>query len=198
MSGSKRCGHPLRIGRSVAAGMFERVREHGNKLVVVDRFRGGIGGDRLAGEEGRVRAGRAPRSAVPQRPPAPSKVLAQMPTFPGPRETLGISRTIVQTSLSAKKSWWLNLKPSRTPSTSKKKGSLRQPAKRRDSLIVMRGVWPKETGAASMSTSPCCPTPAAAAPRTQRSVAVCVPPSRPWKTAAGRRCRRQNHRRCRS
>ena len=124
----QRCGHPLRIGSGVAAGVFERVREHGDELAVASRFRGVVGGDCLAAQEGGL-----PRSpaavGLHQRPPAPSKVRAQMPTLPGAKETLGISRTMLHTSLSAKKSWRVNLKPSSTPSTSKKKGSLRQPAR---------------------------------------------------------------------
>ena len=45
----QRCGHPHRIGSGVAGGVFERVREHGDELAVVGRFRGVVGGDRLAG-----------------------------------------------------------------------------------------------------------------------------------------------------
>jgi len=46
-----------------------------------------------------------------------------------PSALFGTSRTMAKTFLSAKKSPWLKLKSSMKPSRSKKKGSLRIPAK---------------------------------------------------------------------
>src|ERR1700738_938681 len=83
---------------------------------------------------------------------------------------------MLHTSLSAKKSSPVNCRPTLAPCTSKKKGSLRQPAKKRWSpASVTRASGPVETGAPSTITCPLSPIPAACAPTTRRNVAVCAP-----------------------
>ena len=84
------------------------------------------------------------------------------------------------------------------PSTSKKNGSLRQRAKNRWSLArVTCPSCPVETGTLSTITFPPAPVSAACAPSTQRSVAVCSPPSNDEKRAFqpnSRSCRRAERR----
>ena len=77
----QRCGHPLRIGSGVAAGVFERVREHGDELAVVGRFGGIVGGDRLASQEGGLRR---PRAAVGLLPAAVGAVQGPGPNADPP------------------------------------------------------------------------------------------------------------------
>jgi hypothetical protein len=89
---------------------------------------------------------------------------------------------MLQISLSAKKSLVANSKLLSTPSASKKKGSLRQPAKNRwSSAWVASASRPVETGIASDMTFP--PL-SACAPSKWRRVALCLPPvndnSRTW------------------
>ena len=79
-----------------------------------------------------------------------------------PRAELGTSRTMLHTSLSAKKSSPVNCRLFFAPSTSQKKGSLRQPAKKRVSpASVTLASRPIETGAPSTITRPPSPVPAA-------------------------------------
>src|SRR6266852_3473518 len=85
---------------------------------------------------------------------------------------------MLHTSLSAKKSSPVNCRLFRAPCVSKKKGSLRQPAKKRYSpASVTRASRPIETGAPSTITCPPPPVPAAWIPSTRRNVAVSLPPS---------------------
>src|SRR5580693_9926220 len=86
---------------------------------------------------------------------------------------------MLHTSLSAKKSSLVNWKLFLAPSTSQKKGSLRQPAKKRVSpasvTFASRHV---ETGALSTITCPPSPVPEACGPSMRRRIAVCAPPSK--------------------
>src|SRR5229473_1613111 len=125
-------------------------------------------------------AGRAPRSTWIQPPPSPgASVRAHSPTSFASRAELGTSRTMLHTSLSAKKSSPVNCKLFFAPSTSQKKGSLRQPAKKRVSpASVTFASRPNETGARSTIISPPSPVPAACGPSTRRTLAVCAPRSK--------------------
>src|SRR3954468_11193954 len=57
-----------------------------------------------------------------------------------PRAEFGTSRTMLQTSLSAKKSSPVNRRLFFAPATSQKNGSLRQPAKKRSSPALVHGL----------------------------------------------------------
>ena len=83
---------------------------------------------------------------------------------------------MLHTSLSPKKSSPVNCRLFFAPSTSQKKGSLRQPAKKRISPVsAILASTPVETGALSTITRPPSPVPAACGPSTRRTVAVCAP-----------------------
>src|SRR5262249_47550193 len=99
------------------------------------------------------------------------------PTLLLPNSELGSSRTMLQTLLSLKKSSPVNRIRLKLPLASKKKGSLRQPKKKRkSSALVTRASRPTETGAPWTTSSPSSPAPAARAPRRRRTVAICFPP----------------------
>src|SRR5262249_32189930 len=95
-----------------------------------------------------------------------------------PRAELGSSSTMPQTFLSAKKSSPVNCILLKKPFVSKKKGSLRQPANKRQSLaFVTTASCPAETGAPSTITSRSSHAPVAGVPCIRRSAAVCFPSS---------------------
>src|SRR5207245_2764889 len=125
-------------------------------------------------------AGRAPRSTWIQPSPSPRvSVRAHRRTSFAPKAELGTSRTMLHTSLSAKKSSPVNCKLFFAPSTSQKKGSRRQPAKKRVSpASVTFASRPNETGARSTIILPPSPVPAACGPSTRRTLAVCAPRSK--------------------
>src|SRR5262249_54918922 len=110
--------------------------------------------------------------------PVLSSVRAQSPTMLVPRAELGSSSTMPQTFLSTKRSSPVNCILLRKPCVSKKKGSLRQPTKKRQSpAFVTTASCPADTSAPSTLISPSLHAPAASEPCTQRNVAVCFPSS---------------------
>src|SRR5437016_7594552 len=125
-------------------------------------------------------AGRAPRSTWIQPSPSPRvSVRAHRRTSFAPKAELGTSGTMLHTCLSAKKSSPVNCKLFFAPSTSQKKGSLRQPAKKRVSpASITLASRPIDTGAPSTISRPRLPVPAACGPSTRRRIAVCAPPSK--------------------
>src|SRR6266481_4210318 len=112
--------HPTCFLRLIPTRMLQCMRENGNKPGIVHRLPSEVGSVLLAGKEGSLVG---PRAGI--------SVRAQRPTSFGPRIELGTSSTMLHTSLSAKKSSPVNCRSFRAPATSKKKGSLRQPAKKR-------------------------------------------------------------------
>src|SRR3981081_2124375 len=128
--------HPPRFLRDIPTRMLQRMSEGGNETDIVRRLPCEVGISLRAGETRTRKScrGRAPRSAWIQPPSVPSartSVRCHRPTALPPKAKLGTSSTMLHTSLSAKKSSPMNCKLFTAPLLSKKKGSLRRPAKNR-------------------------------------------------------------------
>jgi hypothetical protein len=108
------------------------MREDANEAIVIRRFAVEVRVPLLSGEENRLQRSSTPVCLAPALSSL-SSVRAQSPTLLVARAELGNSITMPQTFLSAKKSSPVNCILLKSPFASKKKGSLSQPAKKRQS-----------------------------------------------------------------
>src|SRR5579862_4102376 len=102
--------HPFCFIRRIPARVFQSVREDGNETCIVRRLPGEVSGVLLAGKKGSL-AG--PRPTI-RLGPAPTRAVcwnqraSPQPNLVRPRRALGTSSTMLQISLSAKKSPFVN------------------------------------------------------------------------------------------
>src|SRR6185369_14740147 len=106
------------------------MREMGDETRIVRRLGGQVGSVLLTGEEWCLLGSRA-AIRLNQFPARSVQCTAPEAYAFAPNCELGISSTMLHTSLSAKKSLPVNCSSFRAPCTSKKNGSLLQPAKKR-------------------------------------------------------------------
>ncbi|OEJ50181.1 hypothetical protein BGK72_04820 [Streptomyces agglomeratus] len=123
-----------------------------------------------------VREGWAPRSTDVSRPSCRTLTRAHTPMGSASSSSLGISRAMPRTFLSAPQSTPVHWKSLRMPSRSAKNGSLRRPAEKRyGPASTTWGSAPKETGASVMNSCPPGSGLRACAPVAQYTLAVCCP-----------------------